>query len=154
MPSSLFGSLEMAPRDPILGITEAFNADQNPRKVNLGAGVYNDDTGKLPLLECVKRVEKEMTAKAAARGYLPIDGLAAYDKAAQALVFGADSEPVRSGAGRHDTGTGRDRRAEGRRRLSAAAAARRRSLDQRSELGKSPGAVRTRRIPGQQLPLL
>ena len=97
MPTSLFGALEMAPRDPILGVTEAFNTDPNPCKVNLGVGVYNDDTGKLPLLECVKRVEKEMTAKAASHGYLPIDGIAAYDKATQALVFGADSEPVRSG---------------------------------------------------------
>ncbi len=97
LPTSLFGAIEMAPRDPILGVTEAFVADQNPRKVNLGVGVYNDDTGKLPLLECVKRVEREMTSKASARGYLPIDGIAAYDKAAQALVFGADSEAVRSG---------------------------------------------------------
>ena len=97
LPTSLFGAIEMAPRDPILGVTEAFVADQNPRKVNLGVGVYNDDTGKLPLLECVKRVEREMTSKASARGYLPIDGIAAYDKAAQALVFGADSEAIRSG---------------------------------------------------------
>ncbi|MEP7083519.1 MAG: amino acid aminotransferase [Betaproteobacteria bacterium] len=97
LPTSLFGAIEMAPRDPILGVTEAFVADQNPRKVNLGVGVYNDDSGKLPLLECVKRVERDMTGKAAARGYLPIDGIAAYDKAAQALVFGADSEAVRSG---------------------------------------------------------
>lgn len=97
MPTSLFGAVKMAPRDPILGVTEAFNADPNPRKVNLGVGVYKDDTGKLPLLECVKRVEKEMTAKASSRGYLPIDGIEAYDKATQALVFGADSEPVRSG---------------------------------------------------------
>ncbi|MEP7084489.1 MAG: amino acid aminotransferase [Betaproteobacteria bacterium] len=97
LPTSLFGAIEMAPRDPILGVTEAFVADQNPRKVNLGVGVYNDDTGKLPLLECVKRVEKDMTSKASARGYLPIEGIAAYDKAAQALVFGAASEGVRSG---------------------------------------------------------
>jgi aromatic-amino-acid transaminase len=97
LPTSLFGAVELAPRDPILGVTEAFNADQNPRKVNLGVGVYNDDTGKLPLLECVKRVERELTGKAASRGYLPIDGIAAYDKATQALVFGADSEPLRSG---------------------------------------------------------
>ena len=95
--TSLFDGLEMAPRDPILGVTEAFVADPNPRKVNLGVGVYNDDTGKLPLLECVQRVEREMTSKAASRGYLPIDGIAAYDKASQALVFGADSEPVKSG---------------------------------------------------------
>ncbi len=96
-PTTLFGAVELAPRDPILGVTEAFNADPNPRKVNLGVGVYNDDAGKLPLLECVKRVEKDLTSRSAARGYLPIDGIAAYDKATQSLVFGADSEAVRSG---------------------------------------------------------
>lgn len=97
MPTTLFGAVELAPRDPILGVTEAFNADPNPRKVNLGVGVYNDDSGKLPLLECVKRVERDLTARSAARGYLPIDGIAAYDKATQALVFGADSEAMRAG---------------------------------------------------------
>lgn len=85
----------MAPRDPILGITEAYNADKNPNKVNLGVGVYYDENGKLPLLECVKRAEQEMTQKASPRGYLPIDGLAAYDTAVQILVFGADSAVVK-----------------------------------------------------------
>ncbi|HEY9397935.1 MAG TPA: amino acid aminotransferase [Burkholderiales bacterium] len=93
--SPLFAHVEMAPRDPILGITEGYNADKNPKKVNLGVGVYYDDNGKLPLLECVKRAEQEMTQKASPRGYLPIDGLAAYDAAVQALVFGADSAAVK-----------------------------------------------------------
>ncbi len=97
MPSSVFSAVEMVPRDPILGVTEAFNADPNPTKVNLGVGVYNDDTGKLPLLECVRKVERELTDRLAPRGYLPIDGLQAYDKAAQALVFGAGSELLGSG---------------------------------------------------------
>ncbi|MBK9704334.1 MAG: aspartate/tyrosine/aromatic aminotransferase [Betaproteobacteria bacterium] len=96
-PPSLLAAIELAPRDPILGITEAFVADTNPHKVNLGVGVYCDDHGKVPLLECVKRAERELTAHAAPRGYLPIDGLAAYDKAVQALLFGADSEIVQSG---------------------------------------------------------
>jgi aromatic-amino-acid transaminase len=97
MPTSVFGAVEMAPRDPILGITEAFVADPNPNKVNLGVGVYNDDSGKVPLLECVRHVERELSAKGLARNYLPIDGIAAYDKAAQALVFGADSSLIRDG---------------------------------------------------------
>ncbi len=96
-PTSLFSAVEMAPRDPILGITEAFAADTNPKKVNLGVGVYYDDNGKLPLLKCVQAAEKAMTDDPKARGYLPIDGIAAYDAAAKALVFGADSEPVTSG---------------------------------------------------------
>ena len=77
----------MAPSDPILGVTEAFVADQNPRKVNLGVGVYYDDNGKVPLLECVRHAESERLKAAPPRGYLPIDGIAAYDKAVQQLVF-------------------------------------------------------------------
>ena len=93
----LLSAVELAPRDPILGISEAYAADKNPHKVNLGVGMYYDDTGKLPLLDCVRQAEHEMTAKGAARGYLPIDGIAAYDKAVQALVFGADSDVITSG---------------------------------------------------------
>ena len=94
---SLFSAVEMAPRDPILGLNEQFNADANPNKVNLGVGVYFDDNGKLPLLACVQAAEKTMMEKPSARGYLPIDGIAAYDNAVKGLVFGADSEPVQSG---------------------------------------------------------
>ena len=94
---SLFSAVEMAPRDPILGLNEQFNADPNPRKVNLGVGVYFDDNGKLPLLQCVQAAEKNLMATPTARGYLPIDGIAAYDSAVKGLVFGADSEPVKSG---------------------------------------------------------
>ncbi len=94
---SMFSAVEMAPRDPILGLNEQYNADTNPNKVNLGVGVYFDDNGKLPLLQCVQAAEKAMMEKPAARGYLPIDGIAAYDAAVKGLVFGADSEPVKSG---------------------------------------------------------
>ncbi len=94
---SMFSAVEMAPRDPILGLNEQFNADPNPAKVNLGVGVYYDDDGKLPLLECVQAAEKQMMQAPKARGYLPIDGIAAYDAAVQRLVFGTDSEPVKSG---------------------------------------------------------
>ena len=94
---SLFSAVEMAPRDPILGLNEQFNADTNPAKVNLGVGVYFDDNGKLPLLDCVRTAEQAMMEKPTARGYLPIDGIAAYDTAVKGLVFGADSEPVKSG---------------------------------------------------------
>jgi aromatic-amino-acid transaminase len=95
--SSLFAAVEMAPRDPILGLNEQFNADPNPAKVNLGVGVYFDDKGKLPLLQCVQAAEKMMMEAPKARGYLPIDGIAAYDKAVQGLVFGADSPAVKAG---------------------------------------------------------
>jgi aromatic-amino-acid transaminase len=89
--SSPLAAVPMAPRDPILGVNETFNADKNPNKVNLGVGVYYDDHGKVPLLECVRRAETALAEKSAPRSYLPIDGLPAYDSAVQALVFGADS---------------------------------------------------------------
>ena len=89
--ASIFSANEMAPRDPILGITESFNADTNPAKINLGVGVYYDDNGKVPLLACVRKAEEILIEQQAPRTYLPIEGLAAYDKAVQELVFGADS---------------------------------------------------------------
>ena len=99
MTASLLASVEMAPRDPILGITEAYHADPNPKKVNLGVGVYGDDSGKVPLLECVRRVDQAILENEAPWSYLPIDGLPLYDKAVQALVFGADSATVTRGHG-------------------------------------------------------
>jgi len=92
---SLFAAVEMAPRDPILGLNEQFNADPNPNKVNLGVGVYYDENGKLPLLNCVLAAEKQMMEAPKPRGYLPIDGIAAYDAGVQGLVFGAESDVVK-----------------------------------------------------------
>ncbi|PAT36664.1 amino acid aminotransferase [Vandammella animalimorsus] len=94
---SLFSAVEMAPRDPILGLNEQFATDTNPNKVNLGVGVYFDENGKLPLLQAVQKAEAALQAEPKARGYLPIDGLLAYDQAVKELVFGKDSEPVTSG---------------------------------------------------------
>jgi aromatic-amino-acid transaminase len=95
--SSLFDAVEMAPRDPILGLNEQFAADPNPAKVNLGVGVYYDENGKLPLLKCVRAAEEMMMEAPKPRGYLPIDGIAAYDAATQSLVFGAENEARRAG---------------------------------------------------------
>ncbi len=83
----------MAPKDPILGVTEAYVADQNPKKVNLGVGVYTDDDGKVPLLECVREAEDTRVSSGTPKAYLPIDGLAAYDKAVQELVFVDGHQP-------------------------------------------------------------
>ena len=89
---TLFATVEMAPRDPILGLNEQFNADPNPSKVNLGVGVYYDENGKLPLLKCVAAAEKALIEQGKPKGYLPIDGIAAYDKAVQDLVFGSQGD--------------------------------------------------------------
>ena len=94
---SLFDAVELAPRDPILGLNEQFNADPRSDKVNLGVGVYFDANGKLPVLACVAAAEQQLLATPKAKGYLPIDGIAAYDRAVQGLVFGADSPSVRAG---------------------------------------------------------
>lgn len=95
--NSIFQDIPLAPRDPILGVTEAFNADARAGKVNLGVGIYYDDNGKVPLLESVKRAEAALQAAATPRSYLPIDGIPGYVKAVQALVFGADSAALREG---------------------------------------------------------
>jgi aromatic-amino-acid transaminase len=93
---SLFDAVQLAPRDPILGLNEQFNADPNPAKVNLGVGVYFDESGKLPVLKCVATAEQQLLGSSKPKGYLPIDGIAAYDKAVQGLVF-PGSEAVAEG---------------------------------------------------------
>jgi aromatic-amino-acid transaminase len=95
--SSLFADVAMAPRDPILGLNEQFGADTRPDKVNLGVGVYFDENGKLPLLDCVRAAEQQMMEAPKPRNYLPIDGIAAYDQAVQKLVFGDGSLLVTEG---------------------------------------------------------
>ncbi|MCL2075681.1 MAG: aspartate/tyrosine/aromatic aminotransferase [Betaproteobacteria bacterium] len=91
MSASLFAAVEMAPRDPILGLTEAFNADTRAEKVNLGVGVYYDANGKLPLLAAVKTAEEARMKALPPRGYQPIDGNAAYNQAVRDLLFGKGS---------------------------------------------------------------
>ena len=94
---SLFSAVEMAPRDPILGLNEAFNADTRATKVNLGVGVYYNEEGRIPLLRAVAEAEKARIEAHAPRGYLPIEGIAAYDSAVQKLLLGADSELIADG---------------------------------------------------------
>jgi aromatic-amino-acid transaminase len=97
MSTSHFATVEMAPRDPILGLNEAFNAETNPKKVNLGVGVYFGDDGKIPLLAAVKSAEAARLAAQPPRGYQPIEGTPAYNGAVQNLLFGKDSELLAAG---------------------------------------------------------
>ncbi|WJF91099.1 amino acid aminotransferase [Paraburkholderia bonniea] len=94
---SLFSAIELAPRDPILGLNEAFNADTRTTKVNLGVGVYTNEEGKIPLLRAVREAEKARVEAALPRGYLPIEGIAAYDAAVQKLLLGNDSPLLAAG---------------------------------------------------------
>jgi aromatic-amino-acid transaminase len=95
--SSPFADVPLAPPDPILGLTEAFNADPNPRKVNLGVGVYQDAQGKVPVLKVVREAEKRVYEKEESKSYLPIDGAPAYSREVQKLLLGSDSELAKSG---------------------------------------------------------
>ena len=95
--ASFLAGVELAPRDPILGLNEQFNADTHPAKVNLGVGVYGDENGRLPLLKCVQAAEEAMVEAPKSRGYLPIDGIASYDQAVQSLVFGAQAPALQEG---------------------------------------------------------
>lgn len=94
---SFFANVELVPGDPILGLTEAYNADSRPTKVNLGVGIYYDESGRIPLLRAVKQIEQQLAAEAKPRGYLPIDGLPAYTQATRELVFGKDSPLLAAG---------------------------------------------------------
>jgi aromatic-amino-acid transaminase len=85
---SVLAGVERAPRDPILGLTEQFVADDRPGKVNLGVGVYQDESGKVPLLDCVRTADRRLTDQGKPYGYLPIDGLGPYDDAVASLVLG------------------------------------------------------------------
>lgn len=95
--SGLFSAVELAPRDPILGLNEQFQADTRPNKANLGVGVYYDDQGRLPVLEAVRLAEAQLAQQVRPRGYVPIEGLAHYDRAAQALLLGVDHPLITAG---------------------------------------------------------
>ena len=91
----MFEKLEMAPADPILGLTDAFNNDPNPAKINLGVGVYKNESGVTPVMDSVRKAEKIMLDTQKTKGYLPIPGDPAYGKVVRELVFGsADAYPA------------------------------------------------------------
>lgn len=93
----MFEVISPAPPDAILGLTDAFKKDPNPRKVNLGVGVYKTADGQTPVLASVKEAERRLLQEEASKSYLPIDGSEAYAALAQQLLFGAEHEIVRSG---------------------------------------------------------
>ncbi len=92
----MWKSVAAAPADSILGLTEAFNNDPNPNKVNLGAGVYKDDRGITPVLDCVKDVERILLGTERSKSYLPITGDPLYTACVQRLIFGENSEAISS----------------------------------------------------------
>ncbi|WP_299065547.1 amino acid aminotransferase [uncultured Psychrobacter sp.] len=88
----MFAHIDYYPGDPILSLMDKFVADSNPHKVNLGIGVYYDEAGKLPVLECVKTAERMIADPVTPRPYLPMAGLLGHRVACQNLLFGQDSK--------------------------------------------------------------
>ncbi|KAJ7361677.1 glutamic oxaloacetic transaminase AAT1 [Mycena albidolilacea] len=95
---STWSAVPAGPPDPILGVSEAFKADKDPRKINLGVGAYRDDQGKPYVLGCVKKAESILEASQPDKEYLPITGLAEFTKNAVKLAYGADSAPLKAGS--------------------------------------------------------
>ncbi|MEQ8847129.1 amino acid aminotransferase [Botrimarina sp.] len=93
----MFQSIEAAPVDPILGLTDAFKADPNPEKINLGVGVYQDEHGVTPVLESVAEATRRVVATEKTKSYLPIPGAPEYAAAVQRLLFGEGSEAIAEG---------------------------------------------------------
>ncbi len=105
----MFEQLEWAPPDAILGLAEAFNNDTNPAKINLSVGVFKDDSGTTPILECVKTAAQRVIDTQTTKSYLGMQGLPAYGAAVLELLFGAGHEVLennRAAAAQTPGGTG------------------------------------------------
>lgn len=102
----MFETVSAAPPDSILGITEAFNRDGNPQKINLSVGVYQDADGKTPVLKCVKEAESRLLENEATKTYLGIDGLPDYRQHVRQLVFGSQFPADRVAIAQTPGGTG------------------------------------------------
>jgi aspartate/tyrosine/aromatic aminotransferase len=88
MPTQLFPGLLPAPPDAVFGLTEAFRADSRPRKINLAAGIYQDESGRTPVLASVGEAERRILAANTSKTYKPIAGDPAFTRPVRALVFG------------------------------------------------------------------
>ncbi|BDH46468.1 aminotransferase [Salmonella enterica subsp. enterica serovar Choleraesuis] len=97
----MFENITAAPADPILGLADLFRADDRPTKINLGIGVYKDETGKTPVLTSVKKAEQILLETETTKNYLSIDGIPAFATCTQGLLFGKDN--AISAAGRAKT---------------------------------------------------
>jgi aspartate/tyrosine/aromatic aminotransferase len=92
----MFEVIQQADRDPILGLTEAFRADTSPDKINLSVGIYQDDHGQTPVLDCVALAERRLAEAVCGKAYLPIDGDPHYGRLVQELLFGSGHEVIAS----------------------------------------------------------
>ncbi|PKI66033.1 aspartate aminotransferase, cytoplasmic [Punica granatum] len=94
---SVFSHVVRAPEDPILGVTVAYNKDPSPVKLNLGVGAYRTEEGKPLVLNVVRKAEQQLVNdRSRVKEYLPIVGLAEFNKLSAKLIFGADSPAIQS----------------------------------------------------------
>jgi aromatic-amino-acid transaminase len=93
----MFEHIEPFAGDPILSLNEDFQKDPRPNKINLSIGIYFDDEGRIPVLDCVRQAEAQLLARGGAKPYLPIEGDADFRRGVQALLFGAGAKAVAEG---------------------------------------------------------
>ncbi|CAF5221577.1 unnamed protein product, partial [Rotaria magnacalcarata] len=93
--NSWWSNVEMGPPDAILGVTEAFKRDTNPKKINLGVGAYRTDEGKPFVLESVKKAEKLIASENLDKEYAPISGVLDFCQASAKLAFGDNSRVIK-----------------------------------------------------------
>ena len=99
----MFENITAAPADPILGLADLFRADERPGKINLGIGVYKDETGKTPVLTSVKKAEQYLLENETTKNYLGIDGIPEFGRCTQELLFGKGSALINDKRARTDT---------------------------------------------------
>ena len=150
----MFGQLDMAPADPILGLTEAYKQDTNPQKINLGVGVFKDSNGNTPILESVKKAEQQILSTTASKSYSPINGLPEFGTCARNLIFGPDHEINTSGrafTAHTPGGTGALRVAAN---FISDLLLRQQNMAQRPHLGQPPQHFQRSRHRHRKIPLL
>ena len=86
----MFQSLEPLPPDAIIGIMAMFRQDKDPRKVDLSVGVYQDEDGNTPVLECVRQAERQVLSEQKTKSYVGIAGNASFNESVEKILFGAD----------------------------------------------------------------
>jgi aromatic-amino-acid transaminase len=92
----MFKQIPPYPGDPILGLNEQFQKDTRSHKVNLAIGIYFDDDGRIPTLDCVQKAESQILQEASSKSYLPIEGLPLFNQAVQQLIFGENHEVIKT----------------------------------------------------------
>lgn len=93
----MFELISAAPADPILGLADLFRADERPNKINLGIGVYKDETAKTAVLTSVKKAEQYLLETETTKNYLSIDGYPVFGRVTQELLFGKENPLLASG---------------------------------------------------------